>query len=46
MTSADSATLVGAGVVTVMLFPQIATVIASRNAVDPQPLDADDITPA
>jgi Kef-type K+ transport system membrane component KefB len=46
MTSADAATLVGAGVVTVMLFPQIATVIASRNAVDPQPLDADDITPA
>jgi Kef-type K+ transport system membrane component KefB len=46
MTSADAATLVGAGVVTVMLFPQIATVIASRNAVDPQPLDADDTTPA
>jgi Kef-type K+ transport system membrane component KefB len=46
MTAADSATLVGAGVLTVMLFPQIATAIGHRAAPEPQPADAGEATPA
>ncbi len=46
MTAADSATLVGAGVLTVMLFPQIATAIGRREAPEPQPADAGEPTPA
>lgn len=46
MTTADSATLVGAGVVSVMLYPQIATAIGRRAHSDAQPVDADDTAPA
>jgi hypothetical protein len=46
MTNGDAATLVGAGVVSVMLFPQIATAIGSRSGAHPQPADVDDVAPA
>ena len=46
MTDADAATLVGAGVVSVMLFPQIAAAIGSRSNAQAQPADADDVAPA
>ena len=46
MTDADAATLVGAGVVSVMLFPQIAAAIGRRSNAQAQPADADDVAPA
>ncbi|MEZ5186792.1 MAG: cation:proton antiporter [Candidatus Nanopelagicales bacterium] len=45
MTSSDAATLVGAGVVSVMLFPQIATAIGRRDP-ESQPAPADVGPPA
>jgi Kef-type K+ transport system membrane component KefB len=46
MTAADSAKLVGAGVITVMLFPQIATAIGNRAAPEDEPAEAGEPTPA
>lgn len=45
MTSSDAATLVGAGVLSVMLFPQIATAIGRRKQ-EPQPAPAPVTPPA